>query len=195
MSCHSRFLSGCNDLVTHWAVGAKMSDYLVYLLNTDGHIAEAKDLVCDTDEEACQRARRFNHDFAPVEVWHGARRIEVIFRLGAWSGCQCKESGTLELNSIEDFSLTEDRWAEMRRTTRVQTSLPGRLGYGGSEPGVASCQILDLSDTGVRVEVYVPLDPMPEAFSIEFGDVYCRARRCWARGNEIGLEFIFDTAK
>jgi hypothetical protein len=86
MSCHSRSFPGCNDLVTHLAAGAKMSDYRVYLLSTDGHIAEAKELVCDTDEEACQRARRFNHDFAPVEVWHGARRIEVIPPLGRAAG-------------------------------------------------------------------------------------------------------------
>jgi hypothetical protein len=35
-----------------------------------------------------------------------------------------------KLNPIDDFSLTEDRWAEMRRKQRVQTSLAGRLGYG-----------------------------------------------------------------
>jgi hypothetical protein len=99
------------------------------------------------------------------------------------------------VNSTEDFLLTEDRWTEMRRTKRVQLSLPGRLGYGGSEPGVACCQILDLSETGVRVEVFRPLDPMPEFFSVEFDDVYSRARRCWVKGNEIGLEFIFDVVK
>jgi hypothetical protein len=83
----------------------------------------------------------------------------------------------------------------MRRANRVQTSVPGRLGYGGPEPGVAFCRVLDLSEAGVRVELFAPLDPMPELFSIEFEDVYCRARRCWVKGNEIGLEFIFDVAK
>jgi hypothetical protein len=101
----------------------------------------------------------------------------------------------LQLHSIEDFTLTEERWAEMRRTKRVQMSLPGRLGYGGSASGVTCCEVLDVSEAGVRVEVYVPLDPMPKLFSIEFDDVYCRARQCWTRGNEIGLEFIFDLAK
>jgi hypothetical protein len=100
-----------------------------------------------------------------------------------------------EVHSLDDFLLTEDRWAEMRRTKRVQTSLEGRLGYGGLEPGLVCCHVLDLSETGVRVEIYSPLDPMPEYFSIEFGDIYCRARRCWSKGREIGLEFIFDTAK
>jgi hypothetical protein len=109
-----------------------------------------------------------------------------------WSGTTAKDS---KLNSTDDFLLTEDRWADMRRTKRVQTSLAGRLGYGGSEPGLICCEVLDLSEVGVRVEIFVPLDPMPEFFSIEFGDVYCRARRCWASGLEIGLEFIFDPAK
>jgi hypothetical protein len=36
---------------------------------------------------------------------------------------------------------------------------------------------------------------MPEFFSIEFGEVYCRARRRWTEGLEIGLEFVFDEAK
>jgi hypothetical protein len=76
-----------------------------------------------------------------------------------------------KLNSIEDFTLTEERWAEMRRTKRVQTSLPGRLGYSGSEAGVTCCEVLDFSEAGVRVEAYVLLDPMPEFFSIEFADV------------------------
>jgi len=98
------------------------------------------------------------------------------------------------LTAIDALSLTEDRWAEMRRTKRVQTSLSGRLGYGGLEPGLVCCQVLDLSESGVRIEIYVPLDPMPEFFSIEFGDVYCRARRRWSKGHEIGLEFLFDTA-
>jgi hypothetical protein len=100
-----------------------------------------------------------------------------------------------KLNSINNFSLTEDRWSEMRRTKRVQMSREGRLGFGGPNPGVISCQILDLSETGVRVEIFAHIDPLPEFFSIEFGDVYCRARRCWNKGREIGLEFVFDPAK
>ena len=107
-----------------------------------------------------------------------------------WRGTTSRDA---KLNSIDDFLLTENRWAEMRRSKRVQTSMEGRLAYGGPESGIVSCQILDLSETGVRVEIFAPLDPKPEFFSIEFGDVYCRARRCWANGQEIGLDFIFET--
>lgn len=99
------------------------------------------------------------------------------------------------MNLPDNILLTKERWAEMRRTKRVHTSLNGRLGYGGPSPGLIFCQVLDLSETGVRVETYVRLDPMPEFFSIEFGDVYCRVRRRWFKGHEIGLEFIFATAK
>jgi hypothetical protein len=99
------------------------------------------------------------------------------------------------MSSAGHLSLTESRWADMRRTERVQTSQAGRLGYGGREPGIINCQILDVSEFGVRVEIYESLDPMPEFFSIEFGEVYCRARRSWTKSHEVGLEFIFDAAK
>ena len=89
-------------------------------------------------------------------------------------------------------ALTKDRWAEMRRTKRVATSHSGRLAYGGLDPGVVNCRILDLSETGVRVETNVTLNPIPEYFSVEFCGIYCRVRRCWANGREIGLEFVFD---
>jgi len=93
------------------------------------------------------------------------------------------------------LSLTEARWTDMRRSERVQTSQAGRLGFGGPEPGIVNCLVLDVSEQGVRVEIGEALDPMPEFFSIEFGEVYCRARRRWTEGLEIGLEFVFDEAK
>jgi hypothetical protein len=80
----------------------------------------------------------------------------------------------------------------MRRTKRVQTTKTGRLAYGGLAPGLVNCRILDLSETGLRVETTAMLTPMPEIFSVEFCDIYCRARLCWAKDNEIGLEFMFD---
>lgn len=93
-----------------------------------------------------------------------------------------------------DQSLTKSRWAEMRRSKRVLTAKSGRLAYGGLTPGVTNCRIIDLSETGARVETSMILNPMPEFFSIEFCNIYCRARRCWSEDYEIGLEFIFDIA-
>ena len=37
-----------------------------------------------------------------------------------------------------------------------------------------------------------PLDGLPEFLSVEVCGIYNRARRCWANGNQIGLEFIFE---
>jgi hypothetical protein len=98
----------------------------------------------------------------------------------------------LKLELSPDRALSKEIWAEMRRTKRVLTGKTGRLGYGGPSPGLVGCRILDLSESGVRVETYVSLTPTPAFFSIEFGDVYCRVRTCWVKDHEIGLEFMFD---
>jgi hypothetical protein len=54
------------------------------------------------------------------------------------------------------------------------------------------CEVLDVSETGLRVSTFGILDPCPEFFSIEFRGTYSRASRAWAEGRLIGLEFIFD---
>jgi len=81
---------------------------------------------------------------------------------------------------------------EKRGTKRVPVQRTGRLAFGGLNPGIVGCQILDLSETGVRVRTFATLDPIPEFFSIEFCDVYSRARLRWSNDHELGLEFIFD---
>ena len=81
----------------------------------------------------------------------------------------------------------------MRHSKRVRTSKTGRLAYGGLHPGMVGCRILDLSDTGVCVETYATLVNAPEFLTLEFCGIYIRVRRCWVLGNQIGLEFIFDT--
>jgi hypothetical protein len=68
---------------------------------------------------------------------------------------------------------------------------PGRLAYGGLDPGIVNCLVLGLSGTGVRIETDVTLSPSLESFSIEFEGICCRAQKSWAVGREIGLEFIF----
>jgi hypothetical protein len=83
---------------------------------------------------------------------------------------------------------------ERRRINRQPINIIGRLAYGGLTPGILGCQILDLSETGTRVETYSTLDSVPEFMSIEFSDIYCRVRRRWTNAKQIGLEFIFDEA-
>jgi hypothetical protein len=81
---------------------------------------------------------------------------------------------------------------ESRRARRQHAGLRGRLAYGGLQPGLVGCDILDLSETGVRVETFVQLDDLPETLSLEFCGAYHRARRCWVRGRQLGLEFIIE---
>ena len=81
--------------------------------------------------------------------------------------------------------------SERRRKPRGLTSTTGQLAYGGTSPGLVDCQIVDLSEYGVRVETYVTI-PVPEFFSIKFKDLLFRVRRCWVAGKQIGAEFVFD---
>ncbi len=81
---------------------------------------------------------------------------------------------------------------EQRAAQRNALNIKGRLAYGGLTPGLVACEILDLSDTGLRVSTFSQLDPCPDLFSVEFLGLYNRARRAWSDGNQIGLEFIFE---
>ena len=82
--------------------------------------------------------------------------------------------------------------AEKRLAKRSPVKRSGRLAFGGLNPGIVGCEILDLSETGVRVRTFAALDPVPEFFSLEFCDIYSRARLRWSKDHELGLEFIFD---
>jgi hypothetical protein len=83
---------------------------------------------------------------------------------------------------------------ERRLAAREPASLLGRLAYGGLTPGLVGCDVLDISETGVRVETFAPLEHVPELVTVEICGVYNRARCSWVRGRQIGLEFVFDDA-
>jgi hypothetical protein len=87
---------------------------------------------------------------------------------------------------------TDTPGSERRRARRKKSSSLGRLAYGGNEPRVLSCEIFDMSETGVRVETYAPPSLVPEFVTLEIGGIYHRARRCWIKGHQIGLELIPD---
>lgn len=86
----------------------------------------------------------------------------------------------------------EEEGQGKRGAARRPAGVPGRLAFGGLSTGLVGCEILDLSDTGARVEVFARLDDLPEYLSLAFGGTYHRVRRCWMRDREIGLEFIAD---
>ena len=57
-----------------------MALYRIYKLDADDHIADAENVECATDEEACAKALQMQGAYPAVEVWEGARRVA---RMGA----------------------------------------------------------------------------------------------------------------
>ena len=84
---------------------------------------------------------------------------------------------------------------ENRLTARKTAGVQGRLAYGGDNPGLVGCDVIDLSEAGARVETFARIETLPEILTVEICGVYNRARRCWAMGRQIGLEFIFEDAQ
>jgi hypothetical protein len=81
---------------------------------------------------------------------------------------------------------------EQRHSIREPAALQGRLAYGGLTPRLVGCGILDMSETGVRIEIYGRMENLPEVFTLEICGVYNCARKCWTKGREMGLAFMFD---
>ena len=61
-------------------------NYRAYLVGSDGHIVLRLDLDCDDDETAKGKAKALvdGHD---IELWDGARILDVIFRTSAFGWC------------------------------------------------------------------------------------------------------------
>jgi hypothetical protein len=88
------------------------------------------------------------------------------------------------------FAAPELRTADDRKGRRSKTLLTAKLIYGGFSPSIIDCIVRDLTETGARVETDVLLQ-LPEIFSLQLqGGVRRRVRRCWAKGNAIGIEFL-----
>ena len=81
---------------------------------------------------------------------------------------------------------------ESRLVARVPVSVQGRLAYGGVTTGLVGCDVLDMSEAGVRVETFALIEQLPEILTLEICGVYNRARRCWVRERQVGLEFIVE---
>jgi hypothetical protein len=79
---------------------------------------------------------------------------------------------------------------ERRKKYRTRAIKSGKLIYGGFSPTVVDCAIQNLSEGGACVETKVMIE-VPEIFVLRFADnTQHQVRRCWARGNLIGVEFI-----
>jgi hypothetical protein len=84
---------------------------------------------------------------------------------------------------------------DRRRAKRLRTLKSGKLLYGGFNPAVFDCLIIDMSDSGARVETSVMIG-VPEVLLLRTNDnIERRAYRRWAFGNQIGVEFVSDVAQ
>ena len=94
------------------------------------------------------------------------------------------------MNALISKLVPNDR----RREKRSQTLKSGKLLYGGFSPTVIDCLVIEMSDGGTRLETSVMIG-VPEVLSLRLNDnIERRARRCWAFGNQIGIEFVSDAA-
>jgi len=77
-----------------------------------------------------------------------------------------------------------------RKEPRQRVLKAGKLYYGAFSPTVIDCLVIEISGKGVRVETS-EMTHVPELFKVRIGDSSVhRARRCWTRGNVIGIELL-----
>jgi hypothetical protein len=55
-----------------------MALYRIYRVDAADHIADAENVECADDEEACAKAREMQGYYPAVEVWEGSRLVARI---------------------------------------------------------------------------------------------------------------------
>lgn len=79
---------------------------------------------------------------------------------------------------------------DRRAGGRSRVFKSGKLMFGGVTPTVIDCLVTDMSAQGFRLETAVMVQ-VPALLSLRLSDgTVARARRAWAKGNEIGLEIL-----
>jgi hypothetical protein len=79
---------------------------------------------------------------------------------------------------------------ERRSGKRGRTFKSAKLVFGGFSPTVIDCLVIEMSDVGARVETSAMTQTI-EILTLRLSDgTEHRARRAWAMGNEMGLEFL-----
>ena len=83
---------------------------------------------------------------------------------------------------------------DRRTSTRQKSFLQGRIYYNNRRSSV-DCLVRDISDTGARL-VFSSAVTFPDVVEVYLSnkDEVCRAQVQWRRGNEVGIDFIFDRA-
>ena len=79
---------------------------------------------------------------------------------------------------------------ERRVRPRIQILKSGKLIYGNFQKTAINCTVVDASEGGVRIETGVMVQ-VPANIQLQMPGKPPRwARRRWAIGNQIGLEFV-----
>ena len=83
---------------------------------------------------------------------------------------------------------------DRRRETRSKTIRSGKLTYGGFSKTVIDCLVVEVSNRGARIETGVMINVPETVFLNLNGNIVQQMRRCWAIGNQVGLEAMPITA-
>jgi hypothetical protein len=79
---------------------------------------------------------------------------------------------------------------DRRQKSRGRTFKVGKLIFGGAHPVVIDCLVIEMSARGARVETSIMIQ-VPDTLILRLVDsTEYKARRAWAIGNKIGLEFL-----
>jgi len=79
---------------------------------------------------------------------------------------------------------------DRRQKSRGRTFKVGKLIFGAPHPVVIDCLVIEMSARGARVETSVMMQ-VPDSLTLRLVDsTEYKARRAWAIGNKIGLEFL-----
>jgi hypothetical protein len=79
---------------------------------------------------------------------------------------------------------------DSRSKPRWRTIKTGQLFFGGFHKTVFDCLVLDMSETGVRIETAVMIDAPETAFLQIQDEMIGPMKKRWASGNQIGFEFV-----
>ncbi len=117
---------------------------------------------------------------AHVETGTGVEGMEML-------------SGKFQSPVFKTGEATQSMLAERRNATRIPVIKSAKLVVGdGYSQGVYNCLVLDELTSGVLVDLGAVFSLPDEVILHTMGGATRRAKRCWAVGSKVGLEFIGD---
>jgi hypothetical protein len=108
--------------------------------------------------------------------------------MGAWDSKLRSSSGDAQVKSFFAELSTSNQTAHERAAERINVSMNAALRQRGAS-GV-SVQIGDLSIKGFRATTHLELQPGTDVWLRMPGIEPVHARAVWARGHQVGCEFI-----